>query len=68
MLLQSLHSKQWKRTLLVLFIDERSVYSVGLVTYEHLFRRAVKKSEQLFDIFINTLFWRLQQQAEISIS
>lgn len=37
-------------------VSERSFYSVVLVTYKHLLRRAVKKkSEQLFHVFINTL-------------
>lgn len=51
-------------------VSKRSFYSVVLVIYKHLLRRAVKKkSEQLFNVFINTLlFCRLQQAAEISIS
>lgn len=51
-------------------VSERSFYSVVLVTYKHLLRRAVKKKiwATVSCIYKHTLFCRLQQAAEISIS
>jgi len=42
-------------TSLELSVDEGSFYSVVLVTYKHLLEELLKKSEQLFHVFISNI-------------